>query len=162
MLLVEFPSLEKLVTLSPIPGFRPWLESQVQREAQQHGNEVTPNTTLSLTQWCFRRALRMSCGVFMLFVMGVVKQELHCEDGSHVLLPAEADRLRRLVDATDAGTRSSPGILLQVLEVLQGDDSGCRHQPGMVCASLTAAATTYRLPCHELAHPCQSSPRHAV
>ena len=42
VLLVEFPSLEQLVTLSPIPGFRRWLESQVQREARQHSSQVTP------------------------------------------------------------------------------------------------------------------------
>ena len=50
VLMFEFPSLEKLVTLSPIPGFRPWLESQVQREAQQHSSKVTPNASLLLTQ----------------------------------------------------------------------------------------------------------------
>ena len=42
VLLVEFPGLETLVTLSPIPGFRLWLESQMQREARRHSSKVTP------------------------------------------------------------------------------------------------------------------------
>jgi hypothetical protein len=35
-LLADFPRVETLMTLSPLPGFRPWLKALLQREVQQH------------------------------------------------------------------------------------------------------------------------------
>ena len=35
--LAEFPAVQMLVTLSPIPGFRKWLHSQVEAEMRQVG-----------------------------------------------------------------------------------------------------------------------------
>jgi malonyl-CoA decarboxylase len=41
LLLSELPHLSTLVTLSPIPGFRPWLITKLQQQQQQGSNELS-------------------------------------------------------------------------------------------------------------------------
>ena len=44
-LLAEFPNLDTLITLSPMPGFRPWLKALLQREVQAHLDGVREAST---------------------------------------------------------------------------------------------------------------------
>ena len=59
--LAEFPHVQKLITLSPIPGFRSWLHTQVHAELKRVGQadqQVGQLNALSLfkarrtAQWC--------------------------------------------------------------------------------------------------------------
>ena len=48
--LAEFPRVRMLVTLSPIPGFRKWLHSQVEAEMKQAGQPVPQVNMLNTVQ----------------------------------------------------------------------------------------------------------------
>ena len=67
------------------------------------------------------------------------------EDGDRLLLPGEADRLSSLVSAADPGTQLMPGVLLHVLDKVQGNDTSDWHLPEMVCPGHAAIAVG--LPC---------------
>ena len=58
----NFPGVHRLVTLSPIPGFRPWLDMRIKQALQVwHAAEDSPGLTYDLlTHICFAKYQRTS------------------------------------------------------------------------------------------------------
>ena len=110
----DFPRLKTFATLSPVPGFRRWLETADTSPVRARGTEflrmlssVTPETLAGdkhlrelLTRWCAFYLLHARQGDFPLDPV----MRFHLANG------ARLERLNWLGDASDTGMRRSFGV----------------------------------------------------
>jgi malonyl-CoA decarboxylase len=162
----ELPSLRTFSTLSPIPGFRRWLNGQLETDAEllrpsdaralaalaqvEGGNEAL-RRLLSTDSWyqdekingVLKDPLMRLCAQYLLNAKRRGKQALDPVANFHLTNGARVERLNWLGDTSTNGLSQSLGLMVNYLYQLDRIEENHESYTGE--GSVTASATVHRL-----------------
>ncbi len=122
----EFPRLRKFATLSPVPGFRAWLQQMVESEVR-HWQKLGPAVALlDGSEWLddrmlserLRRQLEPLCAYYLLYAKQG-KEPLDPVARFHLRNGARLERINWLGDTSSAGIRRSAGLMVNYIYRLE-------------------------------------------
>ena len=122
----EFPRLRKFATLSPVPGFRAWLQQMVESEVRHWQKLGSAVAALDGSEWLedrllsdrLRRQLEPLCAYYLLYAKQG-KEPLDPVARFHLRNGARLERINWLGDTSSAGIRRSAGLMVNYIYRLE-------------------------------------------
>ncbi len=166
LLKAELPSLRTFSTLSPIPGFRRWLDHQFEQDAvllrpadaralaavaQVEGGNEALRRLLATDSWhlderirdALQEPLMRLCAQYLLNAKRRGKQTLDPVANFHLTNGARVERLNWLGDTSANGLKQSFGLMVNYLYELDRIEENHESYTGE--GSVTASAAVHRL-----------------
>ena len=122
----EFPRLRRFATLSPVPGFRAWLQQIIESEVRHWQKLGSAVAMLDGSEWRedrmlsdrLRRQLEPLCAYYLLYAKQG-KEPLDPVARFHLRNGARLERINWLGDTSGAGIRRSAGLMVNYIYRLE-------------------------------------------